>query len=456
MLWKEHMENPKKNLEKIKAFFTEDLWSFESREVSRWQKFWLRQVQIVSLTVRDFYNDQCLLRASALTYTTLLSIVPLLALMVSVLKGLGAQNVLEPLILERFAGGMDQAVSAIFRYIENTSFGRVGWAGLGFLVFSVLTLLSNIEVSFNHVWRVQETRSWLRRFSDYFSVVLLGPILILAAVSISTSLQSQTLVQRLVETAYVGGAILLVFKLVPFLVMWAAFIFLFLFMPNTKVRFHAALIGGIVGGTIWQLVQWAYVHFQIGVAKYNAIYGTLAALPIFMIWIYLSWVIVLFGLELTYAVQNALVLRQELADGGLNFASRQRMALAILVLVGKAFYRGGELWNQERLCNALGLPARQASGLLDDLLDLGLLVAIKEESDEIAGYQPGRALETMEIRDLLNLLRRKGADFPIDPHFPAGRIVAEVEEQVAEAEQNVLQGISLKDLVLRRVGEENL
>jgi membrane protein len=142
-----------------------------------------------------------------------------------------------------------------------------------------------------------------------------------------------------VETAYVGEAILMVFKLIPFLVMWAAFIFLFVFMPNTRVRFHAALVGGIVGGTIWQFVQWGYVYFQIGVAKYNAIYGTLAALPIFMVWLYLSWAIVLFGLELTYAVQNATILRQELADERLNFASRQRIAmdpLAALQPVGVA------------------------------------------------------------------------------------------------------------------------
>ncbi|MEZ4600402.1 MAG: YihY/virulence factor BrkB family protein [Syntrophotaleaceae bacterium] len=445
------MDNPKKNLDRIRTFFAEEIWNYDSSELGRWPKIWLRLVQVVSLAVRDFYYDKCLLRASALTYTTLLSIVPLLALMVAVLKGLGVQNVIEPLILERLAGGMDQVVAAIFRYIENTNFGRLGWLGLVFLVVSVLALLSGIEESFNHIWRVKETRTLLRRFSDYFSVVLLGPILILAAVSISTTLQSQVLLQRLVETAYVGEAIVLIFKLVPFLVMWAAFIFLYLFMPNTRVRFHAALVGGVVGGTIWQLVQWAYVHFQFGVAKYNAIYGTLAALPVFMIWLYMSWVIVLLGLELTYAVQNASTLRQELTDGRLNYASRQRVALTILVLVGEAFYRGNPPWTRMQLCNQLGLPARQVTELLDELLHLGLLVVVHGENDEDTGYQPGRPAETVEMEKLLQSLRFSGADCPIDPGLPAGQVVAEVERQLEESEKSVFDGMTLKDLVMRRV-----
>jgi membrane protein len=455
------MENPKKkpkkhlgkNLEKVKSFFAEELWSIDTRDLTRWRLFWLRQAQILSLALRDFNNDKCMLRASALTYATLLSIVPLLALMVSMLKGLGVQNVLEPVILGKIAGGMDEVVSAIFRYIENTNFGRVGWVGLAFLIFSVLTLLSNIEKSFNHIWRVQETRTLLRRFSDYFSVVLLSPLLIFAAVSISTSLQSQTLVQRLVETAYIGEAVVLIFKLVPFLAMWAAFIFLYLFMPNTRVRFQAALIGGIFGGTIWQLVQWAYVNFQFGVAKYNAIYGTLAALPIFMVWLYLSWVIVLLGLELTYAVQNASTLRQELGNERLNYASRQRLALTVLVLVGENFYGGRPPWTLEELCSQLQMPMRQASDLLADMVRLGLLVTVQGEDGEISGYQPGRAPETLELKEILRTWRLDGADCPAGFRLPARQIVSGIEEQVTEAEQSALQGMTLKDLVMRRIEE---
>jgi membrane protein len=447
------MPKPKTAIEKLKTFFSYDLWHIDTRELTRRRLILLRQVQLVSLVLRDFQADGCLLRASALTYTTLLSIVPLLALMVSVLKGFGVQDVLEPLILKNLAIGSVEVVSNIFRYIENTHFGRLGALGLIFLILAVLTLLSNIEKSFNHIWRVKETRSLLRRFSDYFSVVLLSPLLILVAVSMSSSLQSQTLVQHLLETAYVGEAVLLLFKLLPFLAMWAAFTSLYLFMPNTRVRFLSALIGGIFGGTLWQLVQWGYVYFQVGVAKYNAIYGTMAALPIFIVWLYVSWVIVLLGLELTYALQNASTMRQELGDEQINFASRQRLALTVLLLVGEAFYAGQPAWTKQRLCSELKLPPRKASELLTDMVRLGLLVAVQDEGEESTSYQPGRAPDNLLLRDLLEMLRKDGADCPQGFRLPASEEVDEVEQRLAAAEQKCLEGTTWWDLVLQRVGK---
>jgi membrane protein len=448
------MPKPKTFIDKVTTFFTYDLWHIETRELTRWRLFLLRQVQLVSLVLRDFHVDGCMLRASALTYTTLLSIVPLLALMVSVLKGFGVQNVLEPLILDKLAIGSVEVVSTIFRYIENTHFGRLGTLGLIFLVLSVLTLLSNIEKSFNYIWRVKETRSLLRRFSDYFSVVLFSPLFILAAVSMSSSLQSQTLVQHLLETAYIGEAVLLIFKLAPFVAMWAAFVFLYLFMPNTRVRFVSALIGGIFGGTLWQLVQWGYVHFQVGVAKYNAIYGTMAALPIFIVWLYVSWVIVLLGLELTYALQNASTMRQELGDEQINFVSWQRLALTVLLLVGEAFYAGLSPWTKERICAELKLPARKASELLADLVRLGLLAAVQDARGEITAYQPGRAPENLSLHDLLEMLRKDGAECPQGFRLPGRQEIAEVEQRLAEAELECLDGMTLWDLILRKVGKE--
>lgn len=449
------MPKPKTFIEKVKIFFSHDLWHIDPRELTRWRLILLRQVQLVTLVLRDFQSDGCLLRASALTYTTLLSIVPLLALMVSVLKGFGVQNVLEPLILKNLAVGSVEVVSNIFRYIENTHFGRLGTLGLIFLILAVLALLSNIEKSFNHIWRVKETRSLLRRFSDYFSVVLLSPLFILAAVSMSSSLQSQTLVQHLLETAVIGEVVLLLFKLLPFLAMWAAFVFLYLFMPNTRVRFVSALIGGVFGGTLWQLVQWGYVHFQVGVAKYNAIYGTMAALPIFIVWLYVSWVIVLLGLELTYALQNAKTMRQELGEEQINFASRQRLALTVLLLVGEAFYAGQPAWTRERLCSELKIPSRKASELLADLVRLGLLVAVQDESGELTGYQPGRAPDQLPLRELVESLRTDGADCPQGYRLPASQEVSEVEQRLLEAERSSLADMTWWDLVLKRVGKKS-
>lgn len=444
----------KEYLEKIRRFLIYDLWRIDPHELTRWRVFWLRQAQIFWLVIRDFKADNCMLRASALTYATLLSIVPLLALMFSLLKGLGVQDVLEPFLIQNLAIGSQEVVGQIFRYIENTQFGRLGTIGLIVLVLTVLALLSNIEKSFNHIWRVQETRTLMRRFADYFSVVLLSPLLILAAVSISTSLQSQTLVQKLLETAYVGEAVLLLFKLIPFVVMWAAFIFLYLFMPNTRVRIQAALIGGIVGGTLWQLVQWGYVHFQVGVGKYNAIYGTMAALPIFIVWLYLSWMIVLFGVELTYAVQNIGTVRQELGAEKINFACRQRLALTVLLLTGEAFYRGEPAWSRERIGGELKLPPRVAGDLLDEMVHLGLLAVLCEESGELLCYQPGRALDALTVEGLFRELREDGASYPQNFRLPSRELVDEMEQQLQQAEAETLGEMTVQDLVMRRIAEK--
>lgn len=448
------MSSIKSTLEKIRKFLIYDLWRIDPHELTRWRVFWLRQAQIFWVVIRDFNADNCMLRASALTYATLLSIVPLLALMFSLLKGLGVQNVLEPFLTDNLAIGSQEVVSQIFRYIENTQFGRLGAIGLIVLVLTVLALLSNIEKSFNHIWRVQETRTWMRRFADYFSVVLLSPLLILAAVSISTSLQSQTLVLKLLETAYVGEALLLLFKLIPFVVMWAAFIFLYLFMPNTRVRIQAALVGGIAGGTLWQLLQWGYVHFQVGVGKYNAIYGTMAALPIFIVWLYLSWMIVLFGVELTYAVQNIGTMRQDLGTEKINFSCRQRLALTILMLTGEAFYRGESAWSRERIGEDLKLPPRVVSELLDDMVHLNLMAVLCDESGEELRYQPGRALDALTVQDLFQELREDGASYPQNFRLPTREFVGELEVKIQQAEEGVLGALTVQDLVLQRVASK--
>ncbi|HKK01332.1 MAG TPA: YihY/virulence factor BrkB family protein, partial [Desulfuromonadales bacterium] len=343
---------------RMMRFWTSDLWEIDPKTLSRVRLFWLKQAQIVAVVARDFFEDGCLIRASALTYVTLLSIVPLLALMFAMLKGLGGQNALEPVILEHLAVGSEQIISEIVHYINNTNVGRLGTVGLVFLVIAVLALLSNIEKSFNHIWGVNETRPLFRRFADYFSVVVIGPIFILVAISMTTTLQSQEVVRHLLETVYVGHFLFLLFQVAPFVFMWIAFAGLYIFMPNIKVSPRAALVGGIFGGTIWQLCQWGYVHFQFGVARYNAIYGTMAALPILMVWLYLSWLIVLMGVEVTYASQNLRTIQREIQGDQMNFASRELIALTMLATVSETFYRGERPWGWEGISVELELPPR--------------------------------------------------------------------------------------------------
>jgi membrane protein len=438
-------------LKRTWVFLSRGIWEIDVHELTRWRLFLLRQAQIVSLVVRDFFADHCMLRASALTYSTLLSIVPLLALMFAFLKGLGVQNVLEPIILERLAIGSEQIITAFIRYINNTNVGQLGAVGLVLLIIAVLTLLSNIEESFNYIWGVKETRSILRRFADYFSVVTLGPVFLLASISMTTTLQSQSFVQTLLGMAFVGEVIFLLFKVLPFVVMWATFTALYIFMPNTRVKFRAALVGGIFGGTLWQLAQWIYVDFQVGVSRYNAIYGTLAALPIFMVWIYVSWLIVLLGLEVTYACQNLRTLRREIRGRDVNFASRELVALTVMLVAAEPFYRGEKPWGLERISAELELPPRLARSVLEELLRLGLLSEVQDVDGREPAYQPGRAPETLHIHEIIESLRADGINYTELRKTPEREVIREVEKKIREAGRLTLEGVTLAELVHKMV-----
>lgn len=433
---------------RLQHFLERDLWDMDRGDRSWWQRFLIHQGQLWVLVIRDFIADRCLLRASALTFTTLLSIVPLLALMFSVLKAFGVQNELEPLLLDQLAVGSQSVVPRIIEYINNTNVTRLGMVGLVFLVITVLTLLSNIEETFNQIWGVEETRPIFRRFTDYFSVVTIGPIFVVAAISMTSSLQSQGLVKALLDKAYVGELLLFLFSVLPFMVMWLVFAGLYLFMPNVKVSPKAALIGGIFGGTLWQLSQWGYVYFQFGVARYNAIYGTMAALPIFMVWIYLSWMIVLLGLEMTYAIQNLRSVRQDLRSNEVNFATRKSLALIVLVYLGRCFYRGEPAPSQEQVVQQLGIPPRLLRDILDELQRLHLTTEVVIDGAS-SGYQPALALENTDVAGLMGQMAGHG-----DEYRPAGQVgeiavVAGLESRLRAAETAALDGLSLRELVLQ-------
>ncbi len=433
-------------IDKIRSFLQRGIWEVEFEQLSRARAFVLRQAQLLLVVYQGFMADRLLLRASALTYFTLLSIVPLFALAFSVLKGLGVQRTLQPLIIERLTVGMDE-VDYIITYIERTNVGTLGAAGLVTLVVTVLFLLSNIEESFNHIWGIRETRPLFRRFADYFSVLVIGPIFIFAAISMTSALESHALVQRLLETAVVGEAVLLAFRFAPFVVMWIAFALLYIFMPNIKVQIKAALIGGVIGGTLWQLSQWGYVSFQFGMARYNAIYGTMAALPILMFWVYISWTIVLLGAEIAYAVQNINIIRQENRQQKINYLSQEMTALSIMALVACVFERGERPWTAVAISEKLGLPPRLTRSVLEELVHFGFLTPVSEAEEHEAGYQPACPPEKMPVHQIMQKLREGGANLDHPRAAAEWRLARNLEKRLAEADSRALEGMTVGDMV---------
>ncbi|HTP64770.1 MAG TPA: YhjD/YihY/BrkB family envelope integrity protein [Geobacteraceae bacterium] len=428
-------------------FFSTTIWHLEPESYKGIKRQALKYLQVLALVCRDFHDDHCMLRASALSFSTILSLVPFFALTFAVLKGFGVHNKLEPFILGELTASSQETVDRIVTYINNTNMTSLGTIGLAALILTVVTLLGNIEEAFNVIWGVRETRSFYRKFSDYMSVVVTGPILLLAAISITTSLQSQALVKWLVEYSYLGDFLLFIFRLAPYFIIWLALVFLYIFIPNTRVRFGSALFGGILAGTVWQLAQWGYIHFQVGVAKYNAIYGTLALLPIFMVWIYTSWLIVLFGVEVVYAHQNIRTFRRELRNSSFSHGQKEFLCLAILQDIAAAFHHERELWTPEQLSEDLDIPLRVVREMLMFLVETGFITATAGESPH---YIPARELERIAVADVLNALKNHGDICMITRMTDEEKRIRDILARLENCSVAALEGMTLKDMVSGR------
>jgi membrane protein len=400
-------------------------------------------LQVIYAILTSFTTHNGPLRAAALTYTTVLSLVPFLAIAFSVLKGLGAQNALEP-ILQQFAGDSEETIARIIAYVNNTNVKSLGAIGLVMLIVTVISLMDSIDEAFNAVWGVRETRSLQRRFSDYLSVVIVGPILLLAATSMTSSLQSQWLLQWLIQNTYIGDAILLLFRLLPYLSVWIAMVFLYIFIPNTRIKFASAVVGGVIAGTAWQLAQWGYFHFQVGVANYNAIYGTLSILPVFLVWIYTSWLIVLFGLEIVFAHQHR---GHGLAGSGifhLNTATREEFAVAVMLQVCLQFHRGGAPFTTRSIAEELNVPMLQVEAIISELGQLGYLVSTAGNE---AGWVPARDPAEIYVSEIFGALRGESAQVAT----PVFLLAEDVVRRGWEGCRTGLDGVTLRDLLLKTV-----
>lgn len=431
---------------RLREFLTAGLWQVSLAEQPAWRRFLARQLQLWVLVGREFNANRCLLHAAALAFASLLAVVPLLALMFAVLKSFGVQNHLQPLLLPYLAAGSESVAAAMIEYINNTSVGQLGAVGLVLLIFSVLSLLARVENAFNTIWGVEETRSVARRFTSYFSVVTIGPVFVVAAISMTGSLESQTLLAWLFDMALVGTVLIVLLSVLPFVVMWLVFAGLYMFIPNTRVTPRAALIGGVFGGTLWQLSQWAYVDFQVGVARYNAIYGTLAALPVFMIWLFLAWSIVLLGLVMTFAVQNLRSIRRDLRGGRVSVAGRTRVTLVVLLRLARSFHHGEAPPSAEELVADLEIPPRLLLEILDLLQRLGLVIEVSAGGDSNT-YLPAREPATMLLLDVLGSIASDGSDYAPPEHCPEAAVVTQLVVDLAAASGGALTGVTLHDLV---------
>jgi len=402
------------------TFFNTKIWSIALSNKSGRQRLWLKLLRVLALAVRGFREDKIGLRASALTVFSLLAVVPVVAMAFGIAKGFGLKSYLEEQIKNYFAGlnmtGQEEILEQIIQFansfLDSTSGGIIAGIGLLILLWSVLKVFSNIEGSFNAIWQIRKSRSWFRKFSDYLSLMLIGPVVVIISSSALVFIRTQ-IEQIAMEINIIGffqEVILFLVQLIPYVLIWLLFTFLYIFMPNTKVRFRSGFIGGLVAGTAFVIVQHIFINFQIGVSRYNAIYGSFAALPLFIIGLQISWLIVLFGAEISFADQNLEQYEFESDIDNMSMHSKKMIALTITHLLVKNFVKAEDPLTAEEISRQLKIPIRLVRKMLFELLDCRILSEIVSPNTKERAYQPGQDADNLTVAFVLDKLEHSGKD----------------------------------------------
>ena len=406
----------------------------------------IRTIRISWLVFRDVKNGLLTLRAMSLVYTTLLSIVPLLAVSFSVLKAFGVHNQIESMLLNLFApmGGAGVEITHnILEFVSKVKVGVLGAVGLALLLYTVISMIQKVETSFNYTWRVSTHRSFGQRFSNYLSVLVVGPVLIFSAMGLTATITSSTVVQKLIAWPVVGDLIHAGGQLVPYLLIIAAFTFIYIFVPNTKVHFKSALIGAVVAGFMWESTGWLFASFVLNTTKYTAIYSALATMIIFMLWLYANWVILLVGTNIAYYHQNPEQCRLDPLSLQLSLRQREKVALLVMAMVGRHFYQKLPGWSTISLADHLKVPVRSLQPVINALLKTRLLVETNEEPATLLPRQPP---ESITIANILSVIRCYREASSKDLSISNDKVVDELFATVQQAVDAAVAGKTLKDI----------
>ncbi|MDH3633970.1 MAG: YihY/virulence factor BrkB family protein [Gammaproteobacteria bacterium] len=383
------------------------IWSYNACDASRVRSPWRHLLQILTMVGRDLKDGMITLRAMSLVYTTLLAMVPLLAVSISVLKGFGVHDQLEPTLVSLLAPLGEQSIeisARIVGFVDNMKIGVLGAVGVGLLIYTSISLIQKIESAFNYTWRLQQGRNLVQRFSDYLSVIMVGPVLIFSAVGITASLSSNQIVEFLNTLPYMNELLRLFGKLLPYVLAIAAFTFVYLLVPNTRVKFGSALYGAVIAGALWQTTGILFASFVGGSTSYTAIYSGFAILLMFMIWLYLSWIILLIGASISFYHQNSEQLQQKRIDFHLSGRLREQLALQAMVNIARAHdQRSALVPSLENLASNQRVPVAALKRMLDALQHDGL---VQRSAQDPPLYLPGSSLRQIKLVDILQSARK--------------------------------------------------
>lgn len=407
----------KNKIERIWKFLTEDIWRITRGEVTSKRFSLYTVIKTIYLTADRFTANRISERAAALTYSTLLAIVPMLAILFSIARGFGFENLVN-MQLNGMFGGVNQTtetfMALVDKYLEQSKSGIFVGVGLVMLLWAVLSLTNNIENNFNYIWQVKKQRSLYRKITDYFSMFLLLPILLI--LSGGLSIFTTTMLKQMDGFLLLAPFMKFLVRLIPYVLVWFMLTGLYIFMPNTKVKFKPALISGIVAGSIFQVFQFLYINGQIWVTKYNAIYGAFAAIPLLLLWLQMSWTICLIGVELTYCSQNVHNFSFDKDTRSISRRYRDFISILIMSLVAKRFHNNEPPYSAAQLSEQYHIPINLTNQVLFRLQEINLIheVQTDEKSEDIT-YQPSIDTSRLNVAIVLDRLDTYGSeDFKID------------------------------------------
>ena len=435
-------------LQQLKKKFDDLLWGTSLDESNKLQFFLVRALRIFYGAIRDLSGGLPSLRAMSLVYTTLLSLVPLLAVSFSVLKGFGAHNQLEPMLLDALEPLGEKGLQIgqqIISFVDNIKVGVLGSIGLLVLIFTVLSLVKKIESAFNFTWRITVSRGIVQRFSNYLSVILLGPLLLFTATGIRASFNSSTVVNSVLSIEPFGTILLVIGETLPFILTISSFTFIYILIPNTKVRISSAFYGAVIAAILWKISGTIFALFIVNSTNYTAIYSGFAILIIFMIWIYMNWLIVLTGTSIAYYHQNPDRISNQSQIIRLSCRLREKLALTVMQLIADSFHHNKTAWTAKTLAKETSLSEQAITLILSSLTANDLLTTTGKNNKQ---FLPSQSLENIKLDMILNAARSAEETSQLRPEDVVS--VKKVDDTLKAIENSIsasCKNTSLKDLI---------
>ncbi|MDH6311023.1 membrane protein [Dysgonomonas sp. PFB1-18] len=407
------IEKIKDFVKKLLHFLSYDIWRINKKDRSSRKIGLYNVIKTFILAIRNIDGSQLFTRASALTYSTLLSIVPLLAVLFAIARGFGFQNIVKTQLFSYFAGQeemLDKAMAFIDKSIEYAQGGVFLGIGVVLLLYTVINLLSNIEDNFNNIWQIKKGRTYFRMFTDYLALIIIAPVFLICNAGLTIILSTTA------EQQYLLGLVISPFmKIIPYLLTILLFTILYIYIPNTKVHFTSALLGGIFTGVCFQIFQMLYISGQFWITKYNAIYGSFAALPLLLLWLQLTWFLVLFGVQLSFAFQNVNKFSFEHETSNISRRYKDFITLLTMTLIVKRFEKGLPPYTADELSENYKIPTKLTGDTLFYLQQIGIIVETPTDDALVPAYIPSLDINHISVSYLFEKIDKYGSeDFIID------------------------------------------